>query len=293
MLRFDDLPFAHHRGILDGIAEEADISRPMIFLAQACCVRRKREEASAVPVLEIGKKRLDQARNILRPFPERGEFDGDGSDGIAKLLPEDIVSHKRRRVAVECCHDPDIAGDILLAPHPSDAPVVDSPEQFHLDDVGEGFKVVQEERSATRLLKGTGDNADAVPRQRFASEDLLIEGLRRERRTIHDDKRSRSPAAEIVDAVRGPLLAASRFSHDHHIDVLRSDTSDGCQHLLHRLAVGQGNAGSRQDQPPVSAGGSVMKIVLVTLALHLPPAHIAECDFFLSGRMRRLEIVGK
>jgi hypothetical protein len=36
-----------------------------------------------------------------------------------------------------------------------------------------------------------------------------------------------------------------------------------------------------------------MKIVLVTLALHLPPAHIAECDFFLSGRMRRLEIVGK
>src|SRR5208337_3301822 len=92
--------------------------------------------------------------------------------------------------------------------------------------------LVEEDGTAVALLEladaasvGPGEGALLVP------EQLALEQVLRDGRTVERQKRRPSPAAVLIDGAGDQFLTGAALAGDQHGDVLGGDAADGFVHL--------------------------------------------------------------
>ena len=77
-----------------------------------------RELLDALVVLLVVRAQevLDEQRDRVDPFPERGDVDGDDVQAVVEVLAELALSDRLLEVPVRRCDDPGIDSDVALPP---------------------------------------------------------------------------------------------------------------------------------------------------------------------------------
>ena len=96
-------------------------------------------------------------------------------------------------------------------------PVLEDPEQLHLEIGGELADLVEEERAPVGQLE-----AARLRRRRagegalLVAEQLAFDEVRRQGRAVDRDERRASAGARLVDGVGQQLLAGARLAEEQH-----------------------------------------------------------------------------
>jgi hypothetical protein len=95
--------------------------------------------------------------------------------------------------------------------------------------------LIEKQRAAVGLLEaaaaqtvGAGEGALLV------AEQLGLEQLGRNRRSVQRNERLVRARAVLVQCTRGELLAGTRLARDQHVHARARQAADGAEHLLHR-----------------------------------------------------------
>ena len=98
--------------------------------------------------------------------------------------------------------------------------------------------LIEENRAAVRLLE-SADPAfvRAGKRAALVTEQFAFEQLRRKRRAMHRDEFRLVPPAQIVNRVRGQLLARAAFAFDQDVRRRGRDLPDRVEHFAQAPAI--------------------------------------------------------
>jgi len=112
-------------------------------------------------------------------------------------------------------------------------PFLNGAQELALQLEGNFPDLIEEERAAVSRLEPSGAIAHRPGKRAFhVTEELTLEELPRNRRTVHRDQRAITAMAPFVDATRDHLFARTRFALDQHARIRWGDKVDLLQHAL-------------------------------------------------------------
>src|SRR4051794_38832242 len=166
----------------------------------------------------MAKKTADEQRHIFLPLPQGRHGEMNDVEAEKQVVPEFSLGHELLQVLVRRGKEPDVSAQGLV---PADALeralFADDSQQFHLRARIDLADFIEENRAAIRLFEApdppfvrTGKRAALVP------EQLALQQLGRERRAMHRYKFALAPPAQIMDRLRGQLLARAAFAFDQN-----------------------------------------------------------------------------
>src|SRR5690606_11450754 len=130
--------------------------------------------------------------------------------------------------------DAHVGGNELCAAHAHERAGLEHPQEFHLQLRGHLGDLVEEDGAAVRALEealvlpvGAREAAALV------AEQLALDELRRDRAAVERQERRIAPARELVQRLRGELLARAALADEQHRCRSGSDTAELIVELLH------------------------------------------------------------
>ena len=167
-----------------------------------------------------------------------GSSDGHHLQAVVEVLPEASALQRAFEVAVGRGDDAHVDRDRLAAAQPLDAAFLQQPQDLGLDAEGHVADLVEEDRSAVRLLD-LAHPAVGRPGERplFEPEELAFQQVLRDGDTVDDLEGLVRAQAVGVDRAGDQLLARARLAADEHGGLGRGDPADRLVDLLHGAAA--------------------------------------------------------
>ena len=193
-----------------------------------------------VPLFQckILQKPTDQERDILFPVAQGGDPERDDVQAIVEILAKPPLFHLFFKILVGRRQHPDIGCN---QPVPSDTferLLLEDPKHFCLRLKAHVGHFVKKDRPLVGQVKLSpfhGGRPGKGPL--FMAEQLALNQIFRNRRTVHLDERFLDPPALTVNGSGHELLSRSVFSHDQDPGVGRRDNADHLFEVQNRTAV--------------------------------------------------------
>src|SRR5581483_7650768 len=172
---------------------------------------------------------LGDYRDVFAAVAQRRQQNRDDIQPVIEIFAEATALHFLLQVLLRRAHEADIDFDRFIAPDALELPLLQDPQQLHLDDRRDLADLIEEERALMRelepaapLLHGAGERAF------FMTEKLSLKQRLWQSRTADLDERVVAPRAAPVYGIRDELLAGAAFAEDQ-------DGRIGCGNELHFL----------------------------------------------------------
>ena len=176
---------------------------------------------------------LDQQRNILPAFPERGDLQRNHVEPVEQIFPELPVFHHLLQVPVGCRDHAGVGRNGLRSAEPLKRAVLQNPQQFDLDMQRDFPDLIKKDRSAFRQFEPPLAHLHrAGERAAFVAEEFALQQIFRQGRTVNRDKPA-GPAAALMDRLGDKLLAGAALSGDQNGGPGRRNLFDGLDDVLH------------------------------------------------------------
>ena len=104
-------------------------------------------------LIDLREQIIDQKRNILMSFPERGDPNGNNIQTIIEIIPELALLDHRLQILIRSRNDPGIDPDPVLTTDPFEFHFLEDPEKFCLEIQGHFADFIQKDRAVTGQLK--------------------------------------------------------------------------------------------------------------------------------------------
>ena len=234
MLDIEGRLIGHDHGMLDGGAQLADISGPLV--GNEACHGSLGEGflRATVFIGEFLQEGVRKQDDILSPFSQGRHFDGEHIEAEIEVLPEGALGHHVGEMFVGRGDHADVDGHRGVRADPLDGALGEGAEELDLSGGVNFANFVEKESSAVGLfesanaaLSGSGERAFLV------AEELAFEELGREGRAVDGDEFLSRTSGKIVEDVSNHFLTGSRFSFDEHGGPGLRDLFDDTRDLGH------------------------------------------------------------
>ena len=177
----------------------------------------------AVPAPVMSEEMIREEGDILKPFPERWEGDGNDPKTVVEVPSQNAAFHRLLRFPIGGRDEPDIDHRILdLGTDSADHPILHHPQQLSLEGQGHFGEFVEEQRPAARRLEQPelvpvrpGKRALAMP------EHLRLEEGLGQRGAVNRHQGLLGAPAVLVNEVGNDLFAGAAFAADENRGVRR------------------------------------------------------------------------
>src|SRR3990170_930931 len=239
----DHLALGHEDRPLQHVSQLPDVAGPIMPGEEGQGPLVHTADRLSVFGAKLFEERLDEERDVLSSFPQRGKMETEDVEPIIEVLAKQAVVDRLRRVLIRGGDDPNIHAYFGLAAQPAKAALLEDPEELGLGRDLHLRHLVQEDGPAVGQLK------TAHPPVRGAGEcpPLVTQDLAFKQRlwnggAVDWDEGGLLARREIVDRSGRQLLPRPALSPNKD----RRRTG-GCQlhqpiELLHALCI--------PDQPP-------------------------------------------
>src|SRR5437667_1954650 len=221
-----------HRA-LDQVRELADVPGPSVPTERVQRLARDDLHPAVHGTREPLDEGAHQGRNVLGPLAERRGMDREHVQPVVEIVPEPLLFHHPKEVAVRRGDEADVDLDRLRTPDPLELLLLQDAQQLRLKLERDLADLVEEQRAAVGHLEaadllgdGAGEGAPLVP------EELALEEAGRNRGAVELHERAVAAVASVVDGPREQLLARARFAEKQDRRIGRCDDL----HLLERPA---------------------------------------------------------
>ena len=222
-------------------------------------------------------------RYVARTIAQRRQVNGDDVQAVVQILTKRARVDGCPQIAIGRRQDPQVDADRPRTADPLELAVLQHPQQFALERVGEFTNLVEEDRSAVSQLEpafllcdGASERAALVPEQ-FAFEQRLREGG-----AIDCDKRFSRARTVEMNRARRQLLAGPGFAGDENSGVDPRDLGNARMDRVDCLTA-----------PDHLVGQVQIRLQTVRLAFErAEPAHVVDRDRGNSRhRCRQLQMI--
>src|SRR5262249_38310916 len=176
----------------------------------AHCFIREAPAFFAMLLCELFEEMMYQERNVLSPVFKIRNEDGNDVEPVVQILAELAIPHGLFQILVARRNQADVDRDILAAPPLPDHPLLQDPEEFHLEVLGKSVYLVQKQGAPLSLfdqpppgLVSSGEGALLV------AEQLGLQQSLRDCGAIDRDKRCVPSVRVIVDGAGYELLSVA------------------------------------------------------------------------------------
>ena len=221
------------------VLEFAHVARPVVAAEQLHGLGA--EAAHLTLLVGVGhlQEVVDQQRNVVPAVSEGRDLDRDHVESVVEILPEAALPDRLLQVLVGSGQHPDIDRNGLRRADGLKGPVLQHPEQLHLEVGAHVPDLVQEDGSAV----GHGEAAFAVSDgigecALHVTEELGLQQFFGDCAAIDRHQHPGRPGAVVVDGPGDELLAGTTFTRDQHRAVGLGHLGD---HIEDRV---EGRAGS-------------------------------------------------
>src|SRR5437660_4848564 len=205
-----------HRA-LDQVRELADVPGPSVPTERV--QRLARDDLH--PAVHGTREPLDevahQGRNVLGPLAERRGMDREHVQPVVEIVPEPLLFHHPKEVAVRRGDEAHVDLDGLRTADPLELLLLQDAQQLRLELERDLADLVEEQRAAVGHLEaadllgdGAGEGAPLVP------EELALEEAPRNGGAVELHERAVAAVASVVDGPREQLLARARLAEKQY-----------------------------------------------------------------------------
>ena len=200
----------------DGVLELTDVPRPRV--AHHAAHRRLRDRHLPRPALlpaEGFHEVTDQQRDVLAPFPEWRQVDGDDVETVVQVFAEPALTHHLQEVCVGGGDDADIDSDRPVVSDAFELAFLQHPQQLGLQEAAHGADLVEKERPPVRRFQPSRPRGDGagVGAADMAEQLGLEQGLGH-RAAVEGDEAMPAPGAVVVNRLGRQLLAGAGLPGD-------------------------------------------------------------------------------
>lgn len=206
-------------GVLDHVAQLADVAGPVVMVEDVEHVRGQGEARLAVLRRQLPGKMGREQSNVLLAVLQRRDVDGEGGNAVEEVLSHELLLNEHLGILVAGGDHPDIALVILAAANALVALFLEDPEELGLHLHAHGVNLVEEQGSALRELEETFFGHAAGERAFFRAKEQALHEVGGYSAAVDVYKGLVRPGAEIVDALGEHFLSGSGFPCDHDVDV--------------------------------------------------------------------------
>jgi hypothetical protein len=208
------LPGKDHRPF-DDVAEFAGVTGPDIARHGFGGGPVESGDGGAHGPIELAQEVVSQGHDVLGPFPERRDRDGENVHPVVEILAEGARADHVLQVAVGGGDDPDVGGQVADPAHTPKLPILEELEDLALD-LQRHFADLVEEHGTARcdleqaLLGAPGVGEGAL----FVAEQFGFQQGGRHGGAVQIDERSRGAVALAMDLLRhqGPCRCRTHRS---------------------------------------------------------------------------------
>ena len=194
------------------------------------------------------QEELRELGNVVGPFPQRRQLDGDDVDAVVEILAELSFLHRFLEVHVGRRDQPEIGLDRLRPTDPLDLAFLDGAQQLRLQVEPQVADFVEEQRAVRRQLELPELLAvRAGKRSALVAEESAFGELARNRRQVDGDERRLRIPGLAVNQPGEQLLARSALSKDED---RRRQLGD----LVHEVDDVARNSARADDEVPLRSG---------------------------------------
>src|SRR6059058_2018807 len=219
-----------HRA-LDQVRELADVPGPRVPTERVQRLARDDLDPAVHGTREPLDEVAHQGGNVLGPLAERRGLDREHVQPVVEIVPEPLLFHHPKEVAVRRGDEADVDLDRLRTAVPLELLLLQDAQQLRLELERDLADLVEEQRAAVGHLEaadllgdGAGEGAPLVP------EELALEETGRNRGAVELHERAVAAVASVVDGPREQPLARARFAEKQDRRIDRCDDL----HLLER-----------------------------------------------------------
>ena len=154
-----------------------------------------------------------QHRNVLAPFPQAGEVDGEAGDAVVKVFAEVLCLHGLPQVPVGGAYDADVHAPELVSPNPPVFAALQHPQQLGLNCRGQLAHLVQEQGAAvgqlhqSSLVPHAAGEGPALVAEQFVVGQGFVQ-----HRAVDGEERAAGPPGMLMDELGRELLAGAGFT---------------------------------------------------------------------------------
>ena len=199
---------------------------------------RERYPAHAVFIREIRGELAEEEIDVVLAVAQGGHTDLDGVEAVVKVLAEPALADCVQEIDVGRGHDADVGLLDLRGTDLHILAVLQHTEQHHLRAHRQLADLVEEERTAVRLLEiplaglcGAGERALLV------SEKLGVDGAFGNASAVDCEKLAVAPGAVLMDDARDVFLAYAALARHQHRQVRGGHRDGGLQGPVQRGVV--------------------------------------------------------
>ena len=207
----------HGDGVVAGVEEVLhhvpqlpDIAGPGIGFEKLPDLGGEAEAAAQLPL-----KLLHHQKQVISPLRQGRDGHRQGVEPVVQVPAEGALFHPALQVLVGGGHDPHVDGDDAGAAHPHDLPLLEDPQQLHLEGGAHALHLVQKQRAPV------GDLHQAQPAALFGAgegpllvaEELALQQVLRKGRHVDGHEGAVLPAGGPMDRVGEQLLAGAGLAH--------------------------------------------------------------------------------
>src|SRR5262245_11990869 len=199
-----------HRAMED-VLQLADVPGPRVAHQRLDHVRGNRVDAPADVAGVMRDEVPDEQRNVLGPFPKRGQVDREYVQTVVEVGAEFPCFHELVEQTVRRRDDPDVGPDRLRAAETLERPLLEHAQELRLEVGRQVADLVQQQRAVVGELEASDASRDGTREGApLVAEQLALEQARGDRRTIELDEWTAPPPAQLVNQASDQLLAGSR-----------------------------------------------------------------------------------
>ena len=175
-----------------------------------------------------------QQRDILPAAAQRREVQAHDIEAVEQIFAEHLGQDFGFEVLVRGRDDADIGADRVIPAHPRESSVLQHAKEFALQGERHFADLVEEQRSAVRLLEASDAlGTRAGEGSFFVTEQLALQQVLRNGRAIDGEEWPVVARAVLMDGASDEFLSRSALAGDHDRRIAVRDAPDHFEHFLH------------------------------------------------------------
>jgi len=223
-----------HKCVLDGIFQLAYITGPIVIHDNAHGILGDTLDFHSCPLVEMTDKVIDQQWNILFPLSQRRKMNGKYLEAIIKIIPEVSPADEIVKILLGCGDNPYIDSASFGFSNPLYLPLLQHPQEFHLNKGADFADFIQKDGAAIRLLKSTrAITMGSCKCPPHVAEQFAFKQRFRECRTINDHHWFSDAFAVVMNRSGHQFFAGTAFTLNENCSFTDGRSFNGSKHLLH------------------------------------------------------------
>ncbi len=206
------------RGQLERVAQFAHIARPVVGRqARETGFGQGPHRLAALPG-DLLQQRLTEDRQVLQPLAQGRQAQRQDIEAIVQVGPERAGRHHGRQIPAGGGDDPHVHGAQPGRTQGLDFPFLEHAQQLGLEHEGHVAHLVQKQAAAVGELELARPRLGARPGigSRLDAEQLRLQQVLRNGRSVHPHQRLVGTPAGGVDGMGQQFLARARLAQEQH-----------------------------------------------------------------------------